>query len=228
MNLSEDRLLATEHVPKFIRSHLQDGFADLRPIVERMLRSTDPKVCEDGAALASLAAMVHQSAADLGDEALQGAPRQRLGAAQVVARNVAVPRVRNLCQTQLITLFDDEEEEVRQATTECFSRLPDETLHLYVDLIESFCDSRAFSGGAFWLIQALEESRGQLPGITCMVCERSLDHPSREAFETAKLVFRTYQQHQDDAWASHTLDLIDRLCLEGDASLGSEFEEFDR
>ena len=228
MNLSEDRLLATEHLAEFIRSHLQDGFAGLRPIVERMLRSTEPKVCEDGAALATLAAMVHQNAADLGDEALQGAPRQRLGAAQVVARNIAVPRFRDWCQARLVTLFDDDGEEVRQATTDCFSRLPDETLDLYGDLIESFCDSRAFSGGAFWLIQALEESRGRLPGITCMVCERSLEHPSREAFETAKLVFRTYQQHEDDEWALHTLDLIDRLCLEGNPSLGSEFEEFDR
>ena len=87
-------------------------------------------------------------------------------------------------------------------------------------LVKSFCDSRAFEGGTFWLIQALEKSRGRLPGVTSMVCRRSLDYPSTEAFEAAKLIFRTYQQHHDDEWASHTLDMIDRLCLEGDPSLG--------
>ena len=228
MNLSEDRLLATVHVYGFVHGHLRDEFSDLRTIVERMFRSTEPEVCEAGAALASLAAMVHENAADLGDEVLQGTPHQRFGVAQVVAANVAVPRFRDWCQARLVILFDDDDEKVRQETTDCFSRLPDKTLDTYGDLIKSFCDSRAFSGGAFWLIQALEKSRGRLPGITCMVCERSLDYPSAEAFETAKLIFRTYQQHQDDEWASHTLNLIDRLCLEGDPSLGSEFEEFDR
>ena len=228
MNLSEDRLLATVHASEYIRSHVQDGFADLRPIVERMLRSTDSQVCVAGARLASLAAMVHESAADLGDEALQGTPCQRLGVARVVARNVAVPRFRDWCQARLVILFDDHDERVRQATADCFSRLPDETLDTYGDMIESFCDSRAFPGGAFWLFQALEEARGRLPGITCMVCERSLDYPSSEAFEAAKLMFRTYHQHQNDEWATRTLNLIDRRCLEGDPSLGSEFEDFDR
>ena len=228
LNLSEDRLLATVHVSEFIRSHLQDAFPELRPIVERMFRSPEPEVCEVGAALASLAAMVHESAADLGDEALQGGPRQRRGVAQVVAANVAAPGFRDWCQARLVILFDDDDDEVRQATTDCFSRLPEEALEGYGDLIQAFCDSRAFAGGAFWLTRALEKSRGRLPGVACMVCERSLDHPSTEPFETAKLAFRTYQQHQDDEWASHTLDLIDRLCLEGNPSLGSEFEEFDR
>ena len=191
MSLSEDRLLATVHVYGFIRSHLRDELPSLRPIVERMLRSAEPEVCEAGARLASLAAMVHENAADLGDEALQGTPHQRFGVAQVVAANVAVPRFRDWCQRRLVILFDDDDENVRQATTLCFSRLPDESLETYGDLIRLFCDSRAFSGGLFWLIHALEQSRGRLPGITCMVCERSLRYPSTGSFETAKLVFRT-------------------------------------
>ena len=64
MNLSEDRLLATRHVYEFIRDRLRDSFAELRPIVERMLRSSEPEVCEAGARLASLALLMDQSAAD--------------------------------------------------------------------------------------------------------------------------------------------------------------------
>ena len=228
MNLSEDRLLATVHVYGFIHNYLGDGFLDLRPIVERMLRSTEPEVCKAGAALASLAAMLHESAADLGEEALQGTAHQRLGMARVVAANIAVPRFRAWCEPRLVMRFDDNDESVRRETTKCFSRLPDDTLDAYSDVIESFCNSRAFAGGAFWLIQALEKSRGRLPGMTCMVCERTLDAPSRDVHGATRLIFRTYQQHQDDEWASQALDLIDRLCLEVDPSLGSEFEEFER
>ena len=43
-----------------------------------------------------------------------------------------------------------------------------------------------------------------------------------------KLVFRTYQQHQDDEWASSALDLIDRLCLEGPDEAAQHFGEFER
>ena len=43
-----------------------------------------------------------------------------------------------------------------------------------------------------------------------------------------KLIFRTYQQHQNDEWTSRSLDLIDRLCLEGIAYAGREFEQFER
>ena len=228
MNLSEDRLLATVHVCEFIQSHLRDGFPELRPIVQRMLRSAEQEVCEAGARLASIAAMIHEHAADLGNEALQGTPHQRLGMAQVTTANMAVPRFRDWCEPRLVTLFDDDDESVRQETTTCFSGLPDETPEINGELINAFCNSRAFEGGAFWLIRALEQSRGRLPGMTCMVCERALAHPSRDTLGATKLIFRTYQQHQEDEWASRTLDLIDRLCLEGDPSLGSEFEEFDR
>ena len=105
MNLSEDRLLATVHVYGFIHSHLRGELPNLRPIIERMLRSAESKVCEAGAALASLAAMVHESAADLGDEVLQGTPHQRFGLAQVVAANVVLPRFRDWCQPRLVILF---------------------------------------------------------------------------------------------------------------------------
>ena len=228
MNLSEERLLATVHVYGFVYDHLRKEFTVLRPIVERMLRSSDAEVCKAGAQLASLAAMVHERAADLGDEALRGAPSQRLGMAKVASANIAVPRFRDWCEPRLVNLFDDDDEEVRQVTALCFSRLPDDALDTYGSLIKAFCNSRAFSGGAFWLIHAFEESRGYLPGMTCMVCERSLDQPSTEALETTKLIFRTYQQHQDDEWASRVLNLIDRLCLEGYSSIGDQFEDFDR
>ena len=228
MNLSEDRVLATHHVYDFIRFSVREYYAELQPIVERMLRSGEPSVCEAGARLASIAALDHEEATDLVAEALDGGVRHRVGVAQEASANVAKPECRAWCEAMLIELFNDEDADVRNEAATCFSRLPDEALERYEGLIGSFCESKAFSGGAFWLMHALEESPGRLPGITCMVCERSLESPSGDAFEVAKLVFRTYQQHQNDEWTSRSLDLIDRLCLESMPGTGSEFEQFDR
>ncbi len=72
-----------------------------------------------------------------------------------------------------------------------------------------------------------------------MVCERFLDQFGESAGDTstrasglamdvAKLVFRTYQQHQGDEWGEKALDLIDRLCLAQAFGVREGFEEFER
>src|SRR5207249_8059300 len=54
---AEDCLLATHYVDRFISLGLGQHFSDLRPCIERMLRSHEPNVNEAGARLASLAAL---------------------------------------------------------------------------------------------------------------------------------------------------------------------------
>ena len=228
MNLSEDRLLATHYVCRFIGNNLSAYFTELRPIIERMLRSAESEVCEAGGRLASLATLHHHHAADLVDEALRGSPKHRGGVAEVAATNVAHSECRAWCEAKLVKLFDDEDADVRRNAALCFSHVPDDVLHTYKGLISSFCRSKAFEGCSFWLVRALEKSRGRLPGLTCMVCERSLENPSRESMKVTELVFRTYQQHQSDEWTSPSLDLIDRLCLEGIIGTDDELDQFDR
>ena len=205
-----------------------------------MLRSSEPEVREAGARLACISALLHESAADLADEALHsGHARSRLGIAQVAAANVAAPEHRVWCETRLATLFDDPDADVRGEAASCFDRFPDEVLDTCGALIESFCNSPAFGDASFPLLNALEHTRGRLPGMACMVCERYFGRADDEAWDprtvrfagahtVVKLIFRTYQQHQNDEWTSRALDLIDRLCLEDVASIGNEFDEFER
>ena len=239
MDLSEDRLLATRHVYEFIRVALHADFSELRPIVERMLRSSEPDVCKAGARLASIAALSHESAAALVDEALRGGAPQRLGVAQVAAANLDVPQGRAWSEATLLKLFDDDDAEVRHEAASCFRQLPDETLDTYEGLIAAFCDSRAFQEDSFPLLYALKESRRRLPGTTCLVCEKFLDRFAGEARDirtgryadahyVPPLVFRTYQQHLNDEWTSRALDLTDRLCLERIGGAEDEFENYER
>ena len=227
MDPSEDRVFATLHAYHFILDGLRDNFAELRPIIERMIRSSELEVCEAGARLASIAALEHQSAAVLADEALRGGAQHRLGVAQVASANLAVPAYRAWSEANLVKLFDDDDADVRREAASCFRSFGDEALDTYGELIASFCDSRAYAEGSFRMIHALENSLGRLPGMTCLVCERSLDR-SEDTYTVAKLIFRTYQQHQNDEWTSRSLDLIDRLCLEGIGNMRGEFEQFER
>ena len=239
MNLSEDRLLATPHVYDFIRMGLHENFSELRPIIKRMLRSSEPEVCEAGARLAGIAVLGHEGAADLVGKALRGTARHRLGVAQVASANIADPESRSWCEATLAVLFDDADDKVRGEAASCFHQLRSETLDTYGDLIATFRNSRAFRENSFSILHTLEESPGRLPGMMCEICENFLDRfadqardiQTRQALDghtVAKLIFWTYQQHQNDEWTSRSLDLIDRLCLERIHDAGGEFEQFER
>lgn len=234
VDLSEDRLLATRHVGDFLRDRLRNSFVEVRPIVERMLRSSVADVCEVGSRLAGLAVFASKEAKDLVDEALRRSSRHRLGLAQVAAINIAAPACRPWCVSVLPTLFDDDDDDVRREAASCFRQLNDAALETYADLIRSFTESRAAQEHSYALLHALEESLERLPGLTCEVCAKLASRPDaeRRGVDThvlVKLTFRVYQQHQDDEWTSKkALDLIDLLCLNASLDVARELEDFKR
>lgn len=118
-DLFDDHLLDTTHVRRFLRWGLHEHFVELRPVLDRMLRSDEPEVCELGARLVSIAVLLgHQDAEDLAEEARSGGPRHRRGVARVAAANIAVPEHRVWAEERLVDFFDDEDSSVR-----CGSRL---------------------------------------------------------------------------------------------------------
>jgi hypothetical protein len=239
MNLSEDRVLATPRMDELVRDALPKHLDNVRHIVERMLRSQDPDVAEAGARLSALSAIYHPEVAALEAEAFRGSAQQRLGVARVASANIALADCRLWCESRLVSLFDDEDQEVRREAATCFRYLEKEALEGYAELIAAFCDRRAFQDDSFSILHVLEESLRKLPGMACIVCEKFLERFSDEARDVrtsrigdahtvTQLVFRTYQQHQQDEWTSKALDLIDRLCLEGVGDVNDAFGVFDR
>ena len=131
--LAKDPLLATDHIVGFIRDHLREEFPALRSIVKRMLRSSEPTVCETGARLASIAAMLHLEARTLGNQALRGRPALRIGVAAVASDNLGVSEFRAWCETRLLKLFDDYDDEVRQRASLCFDQLPADSIETFTE-----------------------------------------------------------------------------------------------
>ena len=237
-----DRLLGTPYTEHFIRHGLREHFDRLRGVVKRMLRSELPEISEAGARLASLAVLYHHDdAKNLVKEALSGNPSQRLGVAKVASANIGQADCRQWSEQQLLRLFNDSDEKVRQKVAICFhSRsLEGQSLESYKNLIDQFCDSAAYCENPSSILRALEQSTHQLPGITCVVCEKFLDRFGDEARDirtgragdvvfVARLVFRTYHQHQSDEWASRCLDLIDQMYLERISDVNDSMNEYER
>ena len=204
MDLSEDALLAAPQVYHFIRDSLRDRFGDVRPVVERMLGSSEPEVCQAGARLASLAALAHtaanvpegtaqpavaamsaqpdhRSAADLAADAMRGGPAHRLGVAHVAAANLAMPEYRAWSAATLAALFNDDDARVRRQAAACFRHVQDGPLDAHGSLIETFCASKAFMDDPASILHPLETTRERLPGAACAVCEKFLDRLGDEA-----------------------------------------------
>ena len=236
-----DHLLVTPYVDRFISYALRDHFGQLRHVVKRMLRSKVPETSEAGARLASLAVLYqHSKTTGLVKEALRGNTSQRLGVAQVASANIGYADYRSWAEQQLLLFFDDPDSKVRGEAVRCFQNLQEQPLESYANLIEKFCDSAAYQEGSFYLFSILEESSHRLPDITYDVCKKFLDRFSDEARDirtrraldvtaVPKLVFRTYQQHQNDEdLAAKCLNLIDQMCLERIYGIRQEMDEYAR
>lgn len=232
-----DCLLANPDVYRFIYYGLRDHFGRFQDVIARMLRSEVPDTSEAGARLASLAVLYQYSeAADLVEEAFRGNPSQRRGVAQVASANIGHEDYQSWSEQKLLRLFDDPDSDVRAEAVGCFHKLQEQPLRSYANLINKFCDSAAYQEGSFYLFSILEESSHQLPSITYIVCKKFLDQFSDEAGSigtsshdsVAKLVLRTYHQHQSDEWAPKCLDLIDQMCLARIYGIGQELDEYER
>ncbi len=236
----DERLLATRDVERFINYGLYEYFERLRHVVERMLRSEQPETSEAGARLASIAVLLHHDNAEaLVEEALHGNSSQRLGVAQVASAHISKAEHRQWSEQQLLPLFNDSDRGVRQEASSCFRSLEGQSLESYENLINEFCNSVAYREDSSSILHALEESPQKLPGITHTVCEKFLErfgdetrdmrtHRAFDGRNLAKLILRTYHQHQRDEWASRCLDLIDRMCLEGVYDVRTGLDEYGR
>ena len=239
MDVPTEELLATRRVFEFMKYSVAKRFGELSPMVERMICSGDSAVAGQGAILAGLALLHGHEAEQLVGTALAKGEAQRLGIAKVASSNIKIRECRSWSERQLVQLFEDKAPVVRREAASCFRYLKDEPLEDYGELVNIFSESTAFEDDSSSILRTLKKSRQRLPGMTCLVCERHLERFSEEArdirsarardpYTLVELVFRTYQQHQKDEWSRRTLDVIDKLCLEGLSGTAEQFGAFER
>ena len=236
---TEDALLATPFIERFMYFALQTHFQELAPVLERMVNSEIPDVASTGARQACLAALDLPEAATLAELCLSGSEPQRVGAAQVMAANIKVATCRSFCEDALVRLFNDPSENVRAEAADCFRRFEEDDLVRYEHLIAQFVLSDAFAKNRFPLLIALERTTAKLPEVTLSACKRFIDvaglaagdistREAGDADTVIKLTLRTYQQSSDDTIRARSLDLVDQLMEFGAYGIHDAIEEVDR
>ena len=236
---TEDALLRTPFIERFMYFALQTHFKELAPILERMVNSEIPDVASTGARQSCLAALDLPEAAAIADLCLNGSESQRVGAAQVMAANIKVATCRSFCEDALVSIFNDPNEEVRSEAANCFRRFEGDDLVGYEHLIAQFVLSNAFPKNRFSLLMALEGTTARLPEVTLSACEGFIDiaglaagdistRESGDANTVIKLTLRTYQQSSDDTMRARSLDLIDKLLEHGTYGINDALEEVER
>ena len=236
---TEDALLQTEFVERFLYFALQTHFRELLNTLERMVTSQVPDVASAGARQACLAALDLQEAADIARFCLSGSEAQRIGAAQVMAANVRIATCRSFCEDALVKLFSDPSDTVRTQAARCFLNFEGPQLEGYDQLITGFVCSGASSHDYFPLLVALERTTAKLPEVTLLACESFIDvaglatadistREAGDANTVIKLTLRTYQQSSDESIRARCLDLIDKLMEHGAYGINDALEEFER
>ena len=236
---TEDTLLQTRFIERFLLFALQTHFQELSQILERMVASQVPDVASAGGRQACLAALDLPEAADIAELCLSGLEAQKIGAAQVMAANVRIATCRSFCEDALIKLFNDTNGKVRAEAAQCFSRFEGTQLEGYVHLVTQFVSSNAFQQNNYPLLNALEETTAKLPEVTLAACERFVDIAGLATSDTntraawdadivIKLTLRTYQQSSDDIIRASSLNLIDKLMEHDTYGIDKALEDFER
>ena len=233
---TEDALLQTRFIERFLLFALQTHFQELSQILERMAVSQVPDVASAGARQACLAALDLPEAADIAGRCLSGSEAQKIGAAQVMAANVRTATCRSFCEDALIRLFNDTNSSVRAEAAKCFSRFEGTQLGAYVHLVTQFVSSNAFQHNYYPLLRALEETTAKLPEVTLSACERLVDIAGlatsninvRGADTVVKLNLRIYQQSSNDTIRARSLNLIDKLMEHDTYGINKALEDFER
>ena len=236
---TEDALLQTRFIERFLLFALQTHFQELSHILRRMVTSQLPGVASAGARQACLAALDQLEATELAELCLSGSEAQRIGAAQVMAANVKTATYRSFCEEALIKLFNDCNDEVRSEAAQCFSRFEGTQLEEYEHLVAQFVSSDAFQQNYTHLMMALEETSAKLPEVTLTACERFVDiaglassdigtGTAWSADTVTKLTLRIYQQSTEDTIRARSLNLIDKLMKNSAYGINEALETFER
>jgi hypothetical protein len=219
---ADDRILSTHHVHHYLLWQGSDDFEQLRPTVERMVRSTYAGVRQAGAVHTCLIAFTRSEYEGVANAIVTDVDEaRRIGAAEVYKANLTVERCAHQCVNALKLLFEDSSAKVRSIAGDAIWRLDGTELGTYLELAKVFLHSSAFTENADDLIHALVQTTSAVPELILDVCEHVLaqfanrrdGHGSYNAGRTLELVFRAYADADASNLRERALDLVDRSLL---------------
>jgi len=236
---TEDVLLGTYHVERFLYYGVRTHFKALKPILDRMLDSEIPETATVGARQACLAALQLEEAHQFAKKCLSGKKELRIGAAEIFSANINSTDSRHLCENALKQLFHDSDKEIHAKAATCFAKFEENQLGDYTQLIEEFVKSPAYPTQNHNLILAFEKTTAKLPEVTLLVCQQFIkvagkkvgDISTNIAFDAnriSQLLLRIYSQSKNSEFQSRCLDIIDKMAAENAYSLKDALSLYER
>ena len=236
---TDDRLLATRYVKRFLEAAIRTHFTHLEPVFRRMLDSHDETVATSGARLACFASLIVPEAQRLASGCMAGTKPHRLGAAEIYALNLKLTKHKAVCEDELTKLFSDPDSEVRRTAAGCFFDFEGRDLGNYQDLIKEFILSPAFEAEHDPLFWALEKSSADVNGVILMACERVFELMGESTGDVrtaaagtsnsiAKLIARVLEDPKNDDEKNRGLNIIDEMERYGAYGLDEIRRRFDR
>ena len=235
-----DPILGSDLIGRFINYALFRAYAAVRPILAKMLFSSDPAAVESGAIHITLASLWVDEAAGEADGVLSLGDEARAGAATVYAHNVADPTIGTECEERLKALFADESETVRRAAARCWDALEPDDLAKRGSLLRAYVQSIGPEADVTVLTHALERSHEPLPAEVCELAERAVDaygpkageirlRESAAAYDLAPLVMRLHEETDDPELRRRVLDVIDDMLRFGFMGMSDRLgQQYDR
>ena len=234
---TDDRVLSSYYVGAYLQWQLNDDFALLRPVVERMLKSEHASVRKAGSIHMTRTALRHPEARDAA-EACLASPDQwlRHGAAKVYASNLSIEEHSERCTDVLITLFEDAVPEIRKTSGDAIWRLSGTELGDHIELATRFLNSQVFVEHPDDLVHPLKESTAPVSSLILSACHRLLAEFENQRVgrlgyvvgECMSLVIRAYADTDERSQKEATLDLIDRSLRLDVYGTGTLLAEHDR
>ncbi|MEN6554019.1 MAG: hypothetical protein ABFC34_14160 [Methanobacterium sp.] len=226
---TEDILLKTRQVERFLFYNLYDNFEEVSEIIHRMIFSEITSVAIVGSRLISYAYLNGKNLLEL-DYCLNSFEFYRLGIAQVFSEYLAFSTP-TMINNILTRLFNDPSEDVRSEAASCFRKLNDDNVDNYVGLIKEFVFSRAFKDNTRDLMYSLDRIQ-VLPDISLEVCEQACMNPdsgtSARSSTVANIIFKLYSQTKVPETKTKCLDLIDKMLLGDDYTVQDKLFEYER
>lgn len=238
-----DPILGTRYVEQYLHYAIYRSYEAVRPILLRMLESSDVDTRGAAARQVCLAALHDDesrgAATEDASRVENGDAGMRAGAATIYAQNCGRPDVAQNCVVKLPRFFDDPATEVRTEAVSCFRHLEDDPALARDALIAAFSESAALADGARGILSLLEEMSGPLPASICSLAERAVatwgvaagdisTSRAADAMLLSKLVIRFYAQASDDAQRERALAAIDRMIELGFLGIQAELATADR
>ena len=170
-----DEILAEPFLVRFIHFAIFRDYAEISPVLQKMLQSPRSEVAVAGATQLAVAALSIDEASDDLDQLANLGEEARIGVTRICAANLANPALAEECELRLAAFFADESLAVRNAAGDCWINLEPDQIAGRGHLIRAFAQAMRSDDDASILVHKLREAQRSLPTELCDFTERWIE-----------------------------------------------------